>query len=142
MPRAVVGDFPGLRDLVGKLDSLGDGYVEELALEAVPELREQIETNFDQGRDATGAAWPALSPETIRQGASDLAKMRASIGVYAEGRRVWVTNVDPASTLRQRGTRNMPARGIVPPADDLPLAWQAGIQRAGERILARGKMPK
>lgn len=99
------------------------------------EINKLIQTQFAQQQDPYGKAWAKLSPYTIhKKGHSSIlfetGKLAAStIAVPMSGAGVELRSVDYGN-FHQFGTKYMVAREILPGRDELPLAWQAVIQKA------------
>jgi len=128
-----------IHNIVIALGALAD--MPEIALRlAAPKIAASIAKQFDEGRDAYGNAWAPLSLSTIQKGRSpppltDTTKMRGTVKVEPRGADQLVAYVaDDPALFHQYGTKNMPARPILP-TGEVPEAWANVIQESVEEVL-------
>lgn len=123
-----------LRDL-GKVPS-------QAARQASADIAGLIEQEFDEGLDPYGAAWEALAESTTAKGRTpppltDERTLRDNTDAYPlSGAGIGITLGADYGIFHQTGTRNMPARPILPDGD-LPYAWRDMIDNAVQEAVAR-----
>jgi hypothetical protein len=113
----------------------------QVAADASVSIAAEIEAQFDAGLDPYGQPWVGLSEATLGKGRfppplTDSGAMRGTVTVRPmPGAGISVTVDDPA-VHHQYGTRDMPARPILPNAG-MPDTWQRAIAEATEAALDR-----
>jgi hypothetical protein len=133
MSGGVSGDFGGLADAVTKIGAL-EGLPDRIADRLPAEFSALLDEQFSTGVDPYGDPWAPLADSTIATGRSpppltDTGAMHASAVVSASGGVVTMSVDDPAG-FHQTGTRNMPAREVLPTdARGLPPAYELAIVR-------------
>lgn len=113
-----------------------------VAPQAAPKLEALLRNEFAQERDPYGNPWKPLSPVTVaikqrtggRSGIlQDKGTMLDELAIVpSSGAGLTVTLGAPYSAFHQTGTRNMPARPILPYAA-LPASWNAALREASEK---------
>ncbi len=93
-----------------------------------------IQREFDQGTDPYDSAWEPLAEATLDKGRTDppltdSGALREVEVTPARGAGINVTLGEAYGAFHQIGTRNMPARPILP-TGPLPVAWREAIDAA------------
>lgn len=93
-----------------------------------------IQREFDAGTDPYDNAWAPLSPATVALGRSDppltdSGALRDIKVTPARGSGINVALGEDYGAFHQTGTRNMPARPILP-TGPLPTSWREAIDEA------------
>jgi len=132
---SVRGDFAALERLAANLAELGQ-VPSRAAASAADELGAIVQMQFDAGVDPYGDAWAPLAESTIAKGRdepplTDSGSMASGIQVRpARGAGIEFTVEAEYAQFHQTGTRNMPARKILPDGDELPPHWDEVIERS------------
>ena len=115
------------------------GLVPAVSQTAAPTIAASIAKQFDDGRDAYGNTWASLAVATIQKGRSpppltDTGAMKASVKVEARGSDLVASVDDDPARFHQFGTKNMPARPVLPTVD-VPSEWAEALDQAGAQVL-------
>lgn len=104
-------------------------------------VQAQLEHQYESGTDPRGNAWAILAPSTLASGRhdpplTDTRKMRNASTALKGVKGISVSINRPGGNpsvpkFHQAGTRTMPARPLVPEADeDLPTPWRKAVSSA------------
>ncbi len=154
LPLVLAGTHPDPADLHG----IFWGYVGNAVLKLI---REAYLVKLDGGEGSDGITWAKLAASTLakrrRKGRDDeeiliemgslLASLRPGTDdrpsgvvdqVFDIGRAgVTVGTAEEKADWHQHGRENMPARPIVPPDGEIPVAWEEPIEAAMQQGLER-----
>lgn len=138
----MASSFRQLADRLGELATVPSRASRRIAERLSAELLSQ----FDRGVDPYGAPWKPLAKSTvIRKGHStilvDTHRMELeTMALPRGGAGVELVSTEVAG-FHQFGTKNMPARPVLPSRAELPLAWQAIVREeiaaAYKQVLGR-----
>lgn len=140
-------DLSQLDELIDNLRALAD-VPSRAARQAAEGIDEAIQRQFDDGVDPYGQEWAPLAESTLaqtpdRQGGplDNTGAMRAGILVApSSGAGITITFDADYAQFHQTGTKNMPARKILP-EEELPESWEEAIAEAvsdaAERTMKR-----
>lgn len=106
--------------------------------EAIAEL---IQQEFDVGQDPYDAAWAPLAPATVAKGRgapplTDTGALSAVEVTPMAGAGISITVGADYGAFHQTGTRDMPARPILP-TGPLPATWERALDDAAEQAFER-----
>lgn len=132
---AITGDFGKLRALIAKVENADQAkrtVLDAIAAEALT----QVQLGFRESRDPDGSTWAPLKSR-IGQPLRKTGRLNRSFTSRVMGQTVRVgTNVG-YSRYHQHGTRNMPARRMLPSGSGLPKEWREPITKAANQALLR-----
>lgn len=115
----------------------------QAAREASDNLDEVMRDQFGSETDPYGKPWAPLAESTVQRKHGDARILRDSDYMLdslrvapMSGAGISVTLDPPYTAFHQVGTRNMPARRLLPVAA-LPATWRAAIQSALDKSFGR-----
>ena len=124
-----------LRDVSRSLRALSS-VPSRIARRAAEELQDTIDVQTASETDPYGRPWAALAPATIERKRGDERILRRTDKMLDElkvapmsGAGLSISTDAPYSAFHQVGTKNMPARKILPDSA-LPASWNAALTRA------------
>jgi phage gpG-like protein len=133
-----------LEQLAHSLSALS-GVPSRAARAASVRIAGLIRDEFDQGEDAYGESWEELSQATLDKGReepplTDTGDLRNAIRVRPVAPAGIGITVDSFyGAFHQTGTRNMPARPILPDGDELPQDWEDAIEDEVDQAFRRAR---
>lgn len=108
----------------------------QVATESASELTGELQAQFDRGAGPYGDGWAALksgAPSHLEASGA----MRGGTRVRPNGGAGLAMEAPPPANFHQSGTRNMPARKVIPD-NGLPASWRAILQRIYSDRLRKG----
>lgn len=135
----VTGDFDKLLTLSLVLETIQEVQARASELGA-QNVQAQLEHQYETGTDPRGNAWAILAPSTLARGRhdpplTDTRHMRSASLALKGVKGISVTINRPGKqpavpVFHQFGTVKMPARTLVPEADeDLPTPWKSAVSK-------------
>lgn len=127
-----------LKDVSRSLRELAE-VPSRIARRAAEELQEAIEVQTASETDAYGRAWTSLASSTVKRKGNDqilreTGEMLDSLRVRPmSGSGLSITFDPPYTAFHQVGTKNMPARKVLPDAG-LPESYELAIGRASREV--------
>ena len=124
-----------------EIGRLGD-VIEQTAKAAAPKLAARVAEGFKGGFAPSGTSWAPLSPSTLSRGRSappltDTGALSSTMRSLPGATQIVMSATAPYSSFHQFGTKNMPARPILPEGDALPQTWRQDLEDACIAALER-----
>jgi phage gpG-like protein len=115
----------------------------QFAKESASSLQEVIEAQFANEQDPYGRPWTPLKPSTVKRKGGDTRILRETDRMLdslqikpMSGAGLSITLDPPYAAFHQVGTKDMPARPILPRAG-LPDTWRRALADAEDRVFER-----
>lgn len=123
-----------------EIGRLGE-VIGQTARAAAPKLAARVAEGFKGGFAPSGKAWAPLSPSTLSRGRSappltDTGALSTSMRSLPGATQIVMSANRPYASFHQLGTKNMPARPILPEGD-LPVTWRQDLEDACIAALER-----
>ena len=139
----ITGDLAGLGQLASNLRKLAE-VPSRASKEAAEGVAAAIEVQFAEGIDPYGNPWAELAQSTLDKGRfppplTDTEKHGPGMGVKVSAKRgagVSITFDAPYAGFHHTGTKDMPARKVLP-VGVMPATWNAAIRDALEDGLGK-----